>query len=413
MITTVPDLLWQLRSGNKTLDEQKDALRHFVSLPVWECAPAELVKEVTEFLGGILSMNAAGADDEARDDHGRWTSSGGGDGVYASPIVAVSEDAPVTDTAVRDAVESVAISNAGGTYDANQTTQTMLDGAASPTKAAVVASIADKLDRKYDTQLLGTSGGTPVTSLLTNNDVWLRDVGYDGKQNNYNYFGKKDDYFRDTDSTRSKFLDDDTKSGRLKFGDDPTLLDNLRQANVSLLVSGWAGTSNDSSVQSLAMQDSAIKEFGLKDTQGWKTIVSDSVKTELDKNGDMYQAFLRAQYDSTQQFFKENKITDVTAYRGFDFTGTSDDNLPDWAKGPMSSDSAYHGKGDIPLRPLSSFSYSWTTAHPFAGYGGNGLLISGKIPVARILSTAVTGLGCLGERELVVLGGKDEWTISQ
>jgi len=61
---------------------------------------------------------------------------------------------------------------------------------------------------------------------------------------------------------------------------------------------------------------------------------------------------------------------------------------------------------DVKTRPLSSFSTSPAVAEKFAG-GGTDVIFKTVVPVSRIFSTPITGLGTYFEREMVVLGGTD------
>lgn len=86
-IVTVDNLLWALNVQTESLEQQKKALVDFTNLPAWHAAPDGLVAEVADFLTSIK----ASIDDEPRDDHGRWTSDGGGDDT-ASPTPTPSGD---------------------------------------------------------------------------------------------------------------------------------------------------------------------------------------------------------------------------------------------------------------------------------------------------------------------------------
>ena len=77
-------------------------------------------------------------------------------------------------------------------------------------------------------------------------------------------------------------------------------------------------------------------------------------------------------------------------------------------------------KGDPPrniemaLNPLSSFSADEAIGRAFARkgtYGPGRFLITASVPRDRIFSTARSGLGCLNEGEVVVLGGKVSVTV--
>lgn len=371
----------------------------------------------------LLDMRAD-IDDEPRDDDGRWTSGGGGSiNVYATPIVALSD----TDSngGVDDRVSEAVGGGATVQWDSAGSPDIGRDGY---TKAMVASNIAAKMDPKYDTQLLGnTTDGLPQTNFLTKDFVWSQRRVGSATSGSWYYRGG---------SGNSQDQKDHLADGTMKLGDDPTLRSDLREEAVSKLLGRWAGTSNNNSVQSLAMQNAAIKEFNLTGTATWSDPentdemnqdMADAVENETAKNGDMYQAFLRAQYDNTQQFFKDNNISTVTAYRGFDFSdgdvmektsefpGT-EPTLPKWADSENAdevNDDNGSWNNDISLRPLSSSSYGPDTALIFAGGGDTdaGRVIAGEVPVSRVLSTAMTGLGCLHENEMVLLGGTDKWTI--
>jgi hypothetical protein len=408
----------------------------------------------------------ADIDDEPRDENGRWTS--GGDGSESAPaIVPLSETDSVgdVDEKVALAVETTAISQTIKDTSSKVLTQYLKPETTShdtnvaifsnrsievSAKAMVARDIASRMDSKYDNQLLGSisfdksdsaeTGSEPepqnlqVMSLFTKDDVWRVDPlandppSYQGKLSENpdleKYFGKNNGEIDEPHVTT---------------GDDSMVRTQLREDAVSNLVQTWAQSSNDHNPYSLAIQESAAKEFGLTNTAPWDTeeqttfqdwVVSNpeakvpldsAVQKDLDKNGDMYQAFLRAQYDNTQQFFKDNGISQVTAYRGFDFNGQHE--MPHWAD-PEYNDIeqdeeeeengiAPHWDADVPLRPLSSFSYDPDSAQKFAGMEGASIaiVIGGEVPASRILSTAVTGNGCLREREMVLLGGTDKWTV--
>lgn len=399
----------------------------------------------------LIDIRADFDPNQPRDDDGKWTSSGGGDsGGSDSAIVPLSDsqypaNTGSVDEKVAAAVETKAVAQALTDHPDNETLLKNTNEApiislalstlpASSAKAMVTDDIAGRLETKYDTQLLGNNGGVAVTSLLTEDDLWMKvktDIDPNGPmrvRTTYNYFGK-------TNSLSDKWSTGLLANGDAVLGNDPALLPSLRADAISNLVSRWAETSHNSSVVSIAMQESATKEFNLTGIGTWDESentdemnqdLAQSVQSELTKNGDMYQAFLRAQYDSTQQFFKDNGISQVTAYRGFKFDGeyntqlTPDEQvpgaMPSWAVPEEQDDFNDDGNtwnADIPLRPLSSFSYDPNQASNFAGsgYTDTGRMIAGVVPVSRVLSTAVTGNGCLNEREMVLLGGTDKWTV--
>lgn len=165
----------------------------------------------------------------------------------------------------------------------------------------------------------------------------------------------------------------------------------IREEAVAILITRWAVTSNDTDPKSLAMQEAAQDEFGLKGTAGWnQTDLSNDTRAKTDddyaKNGDLYRAFLRAQYESTQEYLAKNGVKELGLYRG--------------VKGITPEQATQ-------LRPLSAWSYSLSEAQNFAWGGGAGLLLAAMVPADRVLSCARTGIGCLNEKEVVVLGNGD------
>jgi hypothetical protein len=166
----------------------------------------------------------------------------------------------------------------------------------------------------------------------------------------------------------------------------------LRKTCVSKLVKNWAGTSNNANNVSLVMQEAAKKEFGLGEAEewtgtGWKP---EEVDALFAKHGPVYQKFLRTQYNNTQKFFSDHNLTEVVAFRGRkDKTGSRE-------------------SAKLTMRPLSSWSYKKSVAVQFANgseeRSWKGTLFTATIPVANILSLPTTGMGCLNEQELVLIG---------
>jgi hypothetical protein len=167
----------------------------------------------------------------------------------------------------------------------------------------------------------------------------------------------------------------------------------LRKTCVGRLVKNWAGTSNDSDSLSLAMQEAAKKEFGLDEAEEWTKTgwEPDKVAALVSKHGPVYQRFLRVQYNNTQKFFSDHNLTEVVAFRG------------------RKSDTGSRKNAKLTMRPLSSWTYNKREAIQFAspsfdGEFWKGTLFTATIPVANILSLPTTGMGCLNEQELVLIG---------
>ncbi|MFB8235557.1 hypothetical protein ACFC58_03305 [Kitasatospora purpeofusca] len=188
-------------------------------------------------------------------------------------------------------------------------------------------------------------------------------------------------------------------------GDD--YRDFVRAEAVSSLVAGWASTANDHDANALALQEAARRRFRLKDTMPWDHGDEDlNTETQwvLDTEGPVLDAFLAAMWDTTQEHFATLGVDHITVHRGFT-DGVDDTRTRD-----------VNGSGtvtDFPLRPLSSFSIREDIAEQFATQGGDvsGHVMSGDVPVSRILAVPGTGIGCLDEMEVVVLAGPGEWHL--
>lgn len=300
-------------------------------------------------------------------------------------------------------------------------------------KAVVATTVATGMFEKYGTQFDGqlltsgyvsTSTGMPpsIDMMDENHTVMKMDSGsvVIGTLNHGTASGDALTEAGYIPAVKNEY--GETTKPAVAVGNTPEAMAMVREAGVAGMVHQWAVSSNDTDPKSLAIQVSAVKEFGLTDTAPWIESSSDPnaqsdqehfVGEELEKNGAMYQAFLRSQYDATQKALSDAGITEVTVHRGTETT--TDDE-----KAFAASHEAGTAQVDITSRPLSSWSTSRDTAVSFAPpdqsqYGGDagGVIYDAVVPADRILSTPVTGNGCLSEHEVVVLGGKDTVTISR
>ena len=176
----------------------------------------------------------------------------------------------------------------------------------------------------------------------------------------------------------------------------------IREAAVSDLVRVWAETSNNTAT-ALAIQHAAAMEFNLSGYTKPKDIldpVRSNINLIMSESLQRYgtrearavlRDFVSAQYAETQQLFAENGISEVEIYRGMTM-----------ANPPTSGTS-------VNMRPLSSWSLSADVAESFAldtdRPRQERVTMKATVPVSRILSTPITGVGCLAEGEVVILGG--------
>jgi hypothetical protein len=150
------------------------------------------------------------------------------------------------------------------------------------------------------------------------------------------------------------------------------------------VIKKWANTSGDSDPAAIAVQLVAQETFGLKDavTSHLGAIgggVLDRGRAMAEMHGAVIQSALKAMYADTQALLKDAPDT-IWLFRGVIRMDVGDGEI-------------------VQLQPMSSFSTS------FAAAGGFGSVLAMPIPKDRIVSTARTGAGSLGEREVIVLGG--------
>lgn len=104
---------------------------------------------------------------------------------------------------------------------------------------------------------------------------------------------------------------------------------------------------------------------------------------------EIQRQLLRTMYENTQKYFKDKGITEVVMYRGVSLPIGKRPNLGEAAR--------------VRGNALESWSGDPKVARNF-GHA----VFAMKIPVERILSTPMTGFGCLNEYEYVILGGVED-----
>jgi len=183
-------------------------------------------------------------------------------------------------------------------------------------------------------------------------------------------------------------------------------LDSERYYHIKTLIQHWAATSGDSDKLAISIQLAAKKEFNLKNiAMPWEKRFTELAKEVYGGYEDAFRAFLRAQYDITQEWFKEKGINHVYLMRGANWDKA---NLPKTMK-----DYIWNGtpaRERVQLQPLSSFSTEADTAYFFGDVYSSEYqcAIGAKVSSKRILSSCQTGFGARGEAEMVVLGGSED-----
>jgi uncharacterized protein YukE len=179
----------------------------------------------------------------------------------------------------------------------------------------------------------------------------------------------------------------------------------VREMAVSELIQSWAHTSNGTNPRSLAIQEAARAEFGLGGVLDWP--MSDSLRArvaqEVADHGDVHRQLLGAQFERTQQELRRQGINDLVLYRAYSWP---DGDAPAWAAHPQGSTI------EMPLqRPLSSWTGERQIAEQWASGSAPGVVLAARFPAEAILAYPQTGIGCLWQREFVVLAGPGSATL--
>lgn len=158
----------------------------------------------------------------------------------------------------------------------------------------------------------------------------------------------------------------------------------------------WSDTSGDHNPRAIAMQTATQEELGLDEaaTEHLRYLnfyKPDAEKVKLQLTPTKFdRAYVRAEYEATQEWLKKNQIETVTVFRG---VGGS--------AGPTGPSRV------VNMQPASSWTVDLATAVDFAEAAGfEGRVLMTRVPRSRVLSTAVTGRGSLLEHEVLLTGGK-------
>lgn len=172
----------------------------------------------------------------------------------------------------------------------------------------------------------------------------------------------------------------------------------------------WAETSGDHNPRAVAAQLAAAREFDLPDIEighlgmrasaegildGPSKYVASTYQGDSPTEEEVFRALVRSTYEVTQDFLRDNGIRSVPLARGAEY------------------DTAIAEDADVKLQPLSSFATDVRQAMKFADMADTGTIHLMHVPADRVFSTPWTGVGCLPETEVVVLGGtyKGAFTI--
>jgi hypothetical protein len=196
----------------------------------------------------------------------------------------------------------------------------------------------------------------------------------------------------------------------------------LRAEMVSPLINLWAASSNDHHVASLAVQRAVAEEFGLQH-KPWSAETGD-IKKRVDQfvadHRTPLRRFVRAQYDLTQRELAAAGIKSVVLHRAMTWNTSGD--VPEWAQdserksvysaGIKPSGSVVAVKEDD-WRPISSWSHRASEATKFYGKHSVRIQVRASVPAEKVFATPRTGVGCLSEREWIVLAAPAEVVIGR
>lgn len=166
---------------------------------------------------------------------------------------------------------------------------------------------------------------------------------------------------------------------------NPRQLDEFVQARID----GWADTAGDSDVAAVKMQHAVQQEFGLDSAETSHMDEVAYVVNEQERRRD--RIFVRVEYERTQEWFKARGITHVSVFRGMGF----DADVVE----PLGA-----GHETVTMQPASSWTTDLETAIEFANNQDVPFVLTSRVPVSEVLSTCVTGRGCLAEEEFILLG---------
>jgi hypothetical protein len=189
-----------------------------------------------------------------------------------------------------------------------------------------------------------------------------------------------------------------------KWAERPYMASALMTECTNTLVKTWAETSADTHPLAVALQELTVEEFGLEGASldHFSEEGRQQAQAIKDKHGPFLRRFLRGQYTHTQKWLAARGVKHLTLYRGVRI-----------AKGdPAWTSYSKPGRVDRALQPASSFTVASEAADFFAQGGHNpdrsqeGMVVMVRVPAERVLATCRSGVGCVPEAEVVVLGGE-------
>jgi hypothetical protein len=179
----------------------------------------------------------------------------------------------------------------------------------------------------------------------------------------------------------------------------------IQETAVSTLVQQWSWTSWDSNALSIAIQRAAAHVFGQPAPSTTNVDLNTTVMKLEAWYGEGLKAFVKAQYDESQEQLAKHGITELTVVRGLSFGESEEGNEDHYLSGNPSDLPTVRYLSDTSGPPLSSWSTNPETASGFANNLSRGAMAVARVPASEVVGTPFTGVGCLGESEIVLKSG--------
>lgn len=179
---------------------------------------------------------------------------------------------------------------------------------------------------------------------------------------------------------------------------------NNHEKAISMLVGQWASNSGDNTSLSVFMQHMAQEEFGLNEAHVSHLNNGQGYEQKYKGHEAGARAFLRQMYNNTQEELAARGMTEVPLYRGqfiTTYTGANDFKHQARLKDALAvKQSNKAARIEMDLQPMNSHSQKYNVS---TGFGEH--IFKTMVPAYMIISTPLTGYGCLSENEWVVFGG--------
>lgn len=174
------------------------------------------------------------------------------------------------------------------------------------------------------------------------------------------------------------------------------------------IIDSWAASATNGNAVSLATQMSVANVLG---TDAVIESASDegikAARKLYEGNKNAFDSTVNVIYEGTQKTLKEAGVSEVVLWRGSNFKAAP--KGLEW----LGTRDAVTAKPVLDMNPLSSFAMDFNTASSFSGGVGDvEMMTVAKVPAAQVFSLSSSGIGCLTESEVLVVGKKLDARLS-